>query len=131
VAGGLSHRQAGERFGVSAASVSRWRKRDREQGDCRPLALGGDCRPLALGGDCRPLALGGERRSHAIERHAETILGIAAANDRDITLAEIEAALANKGIEASIGGLWRLFDRHRITRKKTRLMRASRIVPTS
>jgi len=26
VAGGLSHRQAGERFGVSAASVSRWRE---------------------------------------------------------------------------------------------------------
>jgi transposase len=100
VAGGLSHRQAGERFGVSAASVSRWRKREREQGDCRPLALGGD------------------RRSHAIERHAETILGIAAANDRDITLAEIKAALAKKGIEASIGGLWRFFDRHRITRKK-------------
>jgi transposase len=35
VADGLSHRQAGERFGVSAASVSRWRKREREQGDCR------------------------------------------------------------------------------------------------
>ena len=78
VAGGLSHRQAGERFGVSAASVSRWRRREREQGDCRPLALGGD------------------RRSHGIERHAETILGIAAANDRDITLAEIKAAHASE-----------------------------------
>lgn len=38
VAGGLSHRQAGERFGVSAASVSRWRAREREQGDARPKA---------------------------------------------------------------------------------------------
>lgn len=36
VASGLSHRQAGERFGVSAASVSRWRAREREQGDPRP-----------------------------------------------------------------------------------------------
>lgn len=44
VAGGLSHRQAGERFGVSAASVSRWRAREREQGDARPKALGGDRR---------------------------------------------------------------------------------------
>ena len=29
VASGLSHRQAGERFGVSAASVSRWRALER------------------------------------------------------------------------------------------------------
>ena len=49
VADGLSHRQAGERFGVSAASVSRWRKREREQGDCRPLALGGDRRSHGMG----------------------------------------------------------------------------------
>ncbi len=44
VAGGLSHRQAAERFGVSAASVSRWRAREREQGTPRPKALGGDRR---------------------------------------------------------------------------------------
>ena len=31
VAGGLSHRAAAERFGVSAASVSRWRVLQREQ----------------------------------------------------------------------------------------------------
>ncbi len=36
VAAGLSHRQAGERFRVSAASVSRWRALQREQGDARP-----------------------------------------------------------------------------------------------
>jgi transposase len=35
VASGLSHRQAGERFGVSAASVSRWRAMEREQGNAR------------------------------------------------------------------------------------------------
>lgn len=58
VAAGLSHRQAGERFGVSAASVSRWRKLEREQGDARPGPLGGD------------------RRSHELERHAGAILGI-------------------------------------------------------
>jgi transposase len=37
VSRGLSHRQAGERFGVSAASVSRWRMLEREQGEARPL----------------------------------------------------------------------------------------------
>ena len=41
VAAGLSHRQAGERFGVSAASVSRWRARAREQGDPSPKPMGG------------------------------------------------------------------------------------------
>ena len=44
VASGLSHRQAGERFGVSAASVSRWRALEREQGDARPRSMGGDQR---------------------------------------------------------------------------------------
>ena len=42
VASGATHREAGDRFGVSAASVSRWRAREREQGDVRPKALGGD-----------------------------------------------------------------------------------------
>ena len=51
VAGGLSHRAAGGRFGVSAASVSRWRTREREQGYARPKALGGD------------------RKSHRIDAH--------------------------------------------------------------
>src|SRR5215467_13292100 len=41
---GATHREAAERFGVSAASVSRWRTREREQGDARPKALGGDRR---------------------------------------------------------------------------------------
>ena len=37
-------RQAAQRFGVSAASVSRWRALERRQGDARPKALGGDRR---------------------------------------------------------------------------------------
>ena len=39
---GLSHRAAGERFGVSAASVSRWRALERERGEARALPTGGD-----------------------------------------------------------------------------------------
>ena len=42
VQAGASHREAAERYDVSAASVSRWRKR--EQGDPRAKALGGDRR---------------------------------------------------------------------------------------
>lgn len=99
VAEGASHREAAERFGVSAASVSRWRKREREQGAPRPRALGGD------------------RRSQAMERQADAIMAIVAAN-RDITLAEIKAALADQKVEASVAGLWRFFRRHGITLKK-------------
>lgn len=44
VAAGLSHSEAGERFGVSEASVSRCRAVQREQGDARPEAMGGDQR---------------------------------------------------------------------------------------
>ena len=40
IAGGVSGRQAAERFGVSAASVSRWRTRAREQGEAEPRAQG-------------------------------------------------------------------------------------------
>lgn len=35
VAVGLTHRQARERFGVSPASISRWRELKRNQGDAR------------------------------------------------------------------------------------------------
>jgi transposase len=91
VAEGLTHRQAGERFGVSAASVSRWWRLARVQGDARPGPLGGD------------------RRSQALERHGATLLEIVAAN-RDITLAEIRTALEAKGVRISIAALWRFLD---------------------
>lgn len=112
VAKGLTHRQAGERFGVSAASVSRWRRLERDQGDARPGPLGGD------------------RRSHELDQHGVTILEIIAGN-RDITLAEIKAELEARGVRSSIGGLWRFLDRHAITLKKSRRTPASRAAPTS
>ena len=111
VAAGASHREAADRFGVSAASVSRWRKREREEGAPRPLALGGD------------------RRSRAMESQADAITAIVAAN-RDITLAEIKAALAARQVQTSIAGLWRFFRRHKITLKKSRRTPPSRIAPT-
>ena len=53
---GLSHREAGERFGVSASSVSRWRMLEREQGEARARSVGGD------------------RKSGRIDAHKERIL---------------------------------------------------------
>ena len=78
VVAGASHRQAGERFGVSAASVSRWRAWARVQGDARPKALGGD------------------RRSGRIEAQRELILELLE-NRPDQTIEELRRALAERG----------------------------------
>ena len=112
VAQGLSHRQAGERFGVSAASVSRWRAREREQGDTRPKALGGD------------------RRSGRIESERETIFAILD-DERDITVEELRRKLAEKDLIFGEGTIRRFFARHGITRKKRRRTPASKTAPTS
>ena len=111
VAGGMSHRAAGERFGVSAASVSRWRTREREQGDARPKALGGD------------------RKSQRIDAHKDAVLA-ALGPDRDLTIEEIRQALALQDLVFGFGTLQRFFKRHKITRKKRPLTRANSLVPT-
>jgi transposase len=108
---GLSHRQAGERFGVSAASVSRWRRLALERGEARAKALGGD------------------RRSGRIDAHKTTILGVLEATP-DITIEELRRTLANKGLIIGYGTVRRFFARHAITRKKRPHTRASRIAPT-
>jgi transposase len=108
----MSCRGAAVRFGVSAASAIRWRARSRRQGDVRPGPLGGD------------------RRSGRIEAQAEVILGLLKSKP-DITLAEIEGALAERGVAASSSTLWRFFDRRAITLKKSRRTRTNRAVPTS
>lgn len=48
VAEGASHRAVAEQFGVSAASVSRWRALARTQGEPRSDALGGDRRSARI-----------------------------------------------------------------------------------
>ena len=96
---GLSHRAAGERFGVSAASVSRWRALERERGEARALPTGGD------------------RKSGRIEAHKETILAVLEAT-RDITIEELRDTLASRGVVFGYGTIRRFFVRHAITRKK-------------
>ena len=58
VDGGLSCRQAGERFGVSASSAIRWAALRR------------------AGGDARPKPQGGDRLSHKTEAHAGPIRAV-------------------------------------------------------
>lgn len=108
---GASHREVGERFGVSAASVSRWRTREREQGDARPKALGGD------------------RRSKRIEACHEAVMA-ALGPDRDATIEEVRQALGVQGLLFGFGTIQRFFARHAITRKKRRRTPRSRIAPT-
>jgi transposase len=109
---GLTHRQAAERFKVSAASVSRW----------RALAAEG----------AAPMhgPLGGDRRSHVVEAQAETIFEVFHAR-RDMTLLELRAELAERGLYFGYGTLWRFFDRHGYTRKKRLRTRPSSNAPTS
>ena len=111
VAQGLSHRQVGERFGVSAASVSRWRALQREQGEARARPMGGD------------------RRSERIEAHKDTILAILEAKS-DIAIEELRDALGAKGVVVGYGTI-RRFARHAITRKKRLRAPANRIGRTS
>ncbi|MEZ5773293.1 MAG: IS630 family transposase [Hyphomicrobiaceae bacterium] len=99
VDGGLSCRQAAERFGVSAASAVRWVQRRRKQGTAEASPQGGD------------------RRSARIEAHGDDILAIIAQTP-DITLAELQDELAGDGRRFGIGTLWRFLDRRRITPQK-------------
>ena len=95
---GLSRRGAAARFGVSVSSAIRWHQLAREQG-------------LAIAR--KP---GGDQRSSKTDVHAEQIFAMLD-EQGDITLAELQSGLAERGISVGIGTLWRFFDRRGITRK--------------
>jgi len=99
IAGGLSRRQAAVRFGVSAASAVRWQQLANQHGTPAPQQQDGD------------------RRSMRIEAYAGLILEAYKATP-DITLAELQALLADHGTEVALGTIWRFFARRGITRKK-------------
>jgi transposase len=112
IGSGVLGRQAAERFGVSAASVSGWRMREREQGDAQPRAQGGD------------------RKSHRIDTHRATIMALLKASP-DITIEELRRSLSKQGLSFGYGAIRRFFERHKITRKKRPPMPQSRIARTS
>lgn len=89
----------GERFGVSAASVSRWRNLHLRQGDARPGPLGGD------------------RNSRKTEAHAIEIMAWLTGN-HDGTLFELRDALSAQDIMISKSALHRFLVRRGQTRKK-------------
>ena len=112
VRAGATHREAAERFGVSAASVSRWQVLERGQGDVRPKALGGD------------------RKSARIDVHKPTILE-ALGPEADRSIEDVRQVLQEDGLVFSFGALQRFFKRHAITRKKRPRTPPNRTAPTS
>ena len=95
---GASCREAAARFGVSAASASRWAAR-------------------ACGGGQVAPEPGGGRRPHRVEAHKGLILA-AGRRKPALFLRELRDDLARRGVQASTSGLSRFFARHGITRGK-------------
>jgi transposase len=100
---GLSCTQVAARFGVSPASASRWRSR------------------LHIRGSLAADSMGGDRWSARLAEHAPFLLD-QVARTPDLTLAELQARLRRRGVEASLSAIARLLERHELTYKKRRRM---------
>lgn len=112
VEGGMSRQAAAARFGIGPSTAIKWVKRWRETGSRAPRRSGGDV------------------RSHRIDACARTIMALVEQTP-DMTLAEIADHLERRhGLRVAPCTVWRFFDRHGVTYKKRRRMRASSSVPT-
>ena len=107
VSEGASCREAATRFGVSAASASRWAARQRQDGHVAPKPSGGD------------------HASRRVEAQARLILATCRRRP-SIFLRELRDHLAERGLRTSTSGLSRFFARHGISRKKGICTRPSR-----
>jgi transposase len=97
--GGLSARQAAERFGVGVSTAIVWVRRART-------------------GE-RPARRQGQPKGSKLDICADYLLGLIATTPH-ISLKETQARLAEeKGVSAAIGTLWRFFAARAITFKKT------------
>lgn len=112
IVGGLSCRQAAERFGVSPSTAIRWYAEYRASGSIAPKPQGGD------------------RRSARLEAAGAFIVEQVAERP-DLTLRELQEELLGRGLRASISTIWRLLRRRRLTFKKRRRMPRNRAARTS
>jgi transposase len=94
---GASRREAAERFEVSASSAVKWMQRWHETGSVAAKPTGGSISPL--------------------EKHADCLLALIA-EQPDLTLDEIVAAMRKRRIPGSRSAVWRFFERHNISFKK-------------
>ena len=95
---GASRREAAERYGIGPSVVVIWVQRFEETGSVAAKPSGGSISPL--------------------EQHAEFLLGLIA-NQPDLTLDEIVAAMRKRRIAGSRSAVWRFFARRNISFKKT------------
>ena len=97
VESGASRREAAEMFKLSVSSAIRWCQRWSDTGSAEAKQSGGSTSPL--------------------EEHSDWFLALIA-EQPDLTLKEILAAMAKRGIAGSRSALQRFFDRHNISFKK-------------
>jgi len=98
VAAGASRREAAELYGLSASVVVIWAQRWEATGSVAARSSGGSVSPL--------------------EDHAEFLLGLVA-DQPDLTLDEIVAAMVKARIASSRTAVWRFYARHGLSFKKT------------
>ena len=98
VESGASRREAAEHYEVSPSTAVIWVKCFRESGRCAAKPRGGSVSPL--------------------EEHAEFLLALI---DRqlDLTLDEVVSAMGKHKVPGSRTAVWRFFQRHKITFKKS------------
>ncbi len=108
VEGGLSRRKAAAVFELAASTVVEWVRVWRESGSLCAKPMGGDHNSRLRG-----------ERSWLLQR-IETV--------PDLTLEEIRAELAQRGIQVGYGTVWRFFAAEDISFKKNRARRRARAV---
>jgi transposase len=98
VESGASRREAADYYDVSASTAVIWVKCFRETGRCAAQPRGGSTSPL--------------------EEHAEFLLALID-EQPDLTLDEVICAMRKCKIRGSRTAVWRFFQRHKITFKKS------------
>lgn len=98
VESGASRREAAEDYDVSPSTAVNWVKCFRETGRCAAKPRGGSVSPL--------------------EKHAAFLLGLIEAQP-DLTLDEMVAVMRRNKVPGSRTAVWRFFQRHKITFKKS------------
>ena len=98
VESGASRREAAEHYEVSASTAVIWVKCFRETGRCSAKPRGGSTSPL--------------------EEHTEFLLALIE-DKPDLTLEEVISAMRRHKVPGSRTAVWRFFQRHKITFKKS------------
>jgi transposase len=100
VESGASRREAAERYGLSPSVVVIWVQRFEETGSVAAKSSGGSISPL--------------------EKQADFLLGLIA-EQPDMTLDEVVAAMRKRRITGSRSAVWRFFARRNVSFKKNAL----------